>query len=64
MNGETDPSFNEGTRREAEVERGVDVIIPKERSLNEVLDDIPLGWFHYRLLIMCGLAYTADAMVH
>lgn len=48
-------------------------------SLNKVLDDIPVGWFHYRLLyftfssflfififrllLICGLAFMADAMV-
>jgi hypothetical protein len=62
MNDETDSPFHEGTRREEKVELGAGT--HQERNLNEVLDDIPLGWFHYRLLIMCGLAYTADAMVY
>jgi hypothetical protein len=47
-------------------------------TLDKVLDDIPVGWFHYRsghnsfflldktpsfrLLIICGLAFMADAM--
>jgi MFS family permease len=34
----------------------------KEKTLNEVIDGIPLGPFHYRLLVLCGLAFMADAM--
>ena len=30
--------------------------------LDSVIDSIPVSFFHYRLLIMCGLAFMADAM--
>ena len=30
--------------------------------LDSVIDSIPVGFFHYRLLLMCGLAFMADAM--
>jgi len=33
-----------------------------EVDLNEVLDSIPVGVFHYRLLLICGLSFMADAM--
>lgn len=33
-----------------------------QKTLGEVLDMIPVSWFHYRLLIMCGLAFMADSM--
>lgn len=31
-------------------------------SLDEILEKIPLGFFHYRLLIVCGMSFMADAM--
>jgi hypothetical protein len=39
-----------------------DSATPPERSLNDVLEDISLGFFHYRLLVMAGLVFMADAM--
>eukprot|EP00602_Paraphysomonas_sp_CaronLab_P008749 CAMPEP_0185036990 /NCGR_PEP_ID=MMETSP1103-20130426/30801_1 /TAXON_ID=36769 /ORGANISM="Paraphysomonas bandaiensis, Strain Caron Lab Isolate" /LENGTH=502 /DNA_ID=CAMNT_0027574779 /DNA_START=122 /DNA_END=1630 /DNA_ORIENTATION=+ len=33
-----------------------------EKSLDRVLESIPLGKFHYRLLIICGMSFMADAM--
>mmetsp|Transcript_5193 Transcript_5193/g.7975 ORF Transcript_5193/g.7975 Transcript_5193/m.7975 type:complete len:473 (+) Transcript_5193:68-1486(+) len=33
-----------------------------ERALNDVLEDIPLGVFHYRLLAICGMSFMSDAM--
>jgi hypothetical protein len=33
-----------------------------EVTLEELLDDIPIGKFHYRLLVICGMAFMADAM--
>lgn len=33
-----------------------------ERSLDSILESFPVSFFHYRLLIMCGLAFCADAM--
>lgn len=33
------------------------------KQLNEVLESMELGYTHYRLLIMCGLSFMADAMV-
>lgn len=35
---------------------------PKAISLEEALDLNPVGWFQYRLLLMCGLAFMADAL--
>lgn len=34
----------------------------KEITLDEVLESLPVSFFHYRLLIICGLAFMADAM--
>ena len=31
-----------------------------EVDVNEVLDNIPVGFFHYRLLLICGLSFMAD----
>lgn len=31
--------------------------------MTEVIDSLPLGWFHYRLLLVCGLCFCADSMV-
>mmetsp|Transcript_26799 Transcript_26799/g.45206 ORF Transcript_26799/g.45206 Transcript_26799/m.45206 type:complete len:537 (-) Transcript_26799:373-1983(-) len=33
-----------------------------EVTLDELLDEIPIGRFHYRLLVICGMAFMADAM--
>jgi hypothetical protein len=33
------------------------------RNLDKVLEKLPVGWFHYRLLIICGLSFMADGMV-
>lgn len=33
-----------------------------EMTLEELLDDVPIGKFHYRLLAICGMAFMADAM--
>lgn len=33
-----------------------------EVTLEELLDDVPIGRFHYRLLVICGMAFMADAM--
>lgn len=32
----------------------------EEKTLEQMLDEIPVGWFHYRLLLICGLAFMAD----
>ena len=34
-----------------------------EMHLDDVLELIPCGKFHYRLLIICGMSFMADAMV-
>lgn len=34
------------------------------RNLDEILEKLPVGWFHYRLLIICGLSFMADGMVY
>mmetsp|Transcript_1195 Transcript_1195/g.1945 ORF Transcript_1195/g.1945 Transcript_1195/m.1945 type:complete len:485 (+) Transcript_1195:25-1479(+) len=34
----------------------------RERTLNEVIDSMSVGRFHYMMLMVCGLAFTADAM--
>lgn len=33
-----------------------------EKFLNDVLESMDIGYFHYRLLLMCGLSFMADAM--
>ena len=33
-----------------------------KRSIDSVLESIPVGWFHYRLAIICGAAFMADSM--
>ena len=35
---------------------------PKTITLEEALDLNPVGWFQYRLLIMCGFAFMSDAL--
>ena len=30
--------------------------------LEEALESIPVSYFHYRLLLICGLAFMADSM--
>ena len=34
----------------------------KELELDHVLEMLPVGFFHYRLLIMCGLCFMADGL--
>lgn len=34
----------------------------KPLSLDEALDMNPLGWFHGRILLLCGLAFMSDAL--
>jgi len=34
----------------------------KVRSLEDILDEIGMGFFQYRLLAICGLAFMADSM--
>lgn len=31
-------------------------------TVDDLLDDIGIGWFQYRLLIVCGLTFMCDAM--
>lgn len=33
-----------------------------KKTLDEVIEKIPVGWFHYRLLFICGLAFMADGL--
>ncbi len=35
---------------------------PEAIDINEALERIPLGLFQYRLLVMCGFAFMADAL--
>ena len=35
----------------------------KEMRLDDVLELIPVGKYHYRLLIICGMSFMSDAMV-
>ena len=35
---------------------------PTSITLDEALQNVELGWFHYRLLLISGLAFTADAI--
>jgi hypothetical protein len=32
-------------------------------DLDDAISHIPLGYFHYRLLLLCGLSFIADGMV-
>ena len=32
------------------------------QKLEVVLNKLPVGWFHYRLLLICGLSFMADGM--
>lgn len=34
-----------------------------EMRLDDVLELIPVGKYHYRLLIICGMSFMSDAMV-
>ena len=33
-----------------------------EKEVDDVLNELDLGYFHYRLLLICGLSYMADAV--
>lgn len=46
-----------------EVDTKIDPSNAPHKTLNDVLENIEIGWFHYRLLILCGLSFMADAMV-
>ena len=35
---------------------------PVAKELDAILDSIPVGFFHYRLLFMCGLCFMADGL--
>lgn len=35
----------------------------REMRLDDILEKMPVGRFHYRLLVICGLCFMADAMV-
>ena len=39
-----------------------DIIESDEITLDDLLEKIPIGKFHYRLLVICGMAFMADAM--
>lgn len=39
-----------------------DVVSGKIVNIDEILDKLQVSTFHYRLLLMCGLAFMADAM--
>ena len=41
-----------------EEEEGVNI----EMDVDDVLNELELGYFHYRLLLVCGLSYMADAV--
>ena len=34
----------------------------KKSSLDDIIEQIPVGLFHYRLLFICGLAFMADGL--
>jgi hypothetical protein len=34
----------------------------EKQTLDAVIESIPVGWFHYRLLFICGLAFMADGL--
>lgn len=36
---------------------------PQLMHMDEVLAKIPVGFFHYKLLLVCGLSFMADGMV-
>jgi hypothetical protein len=35
----------------------------EETDIDTIMEKMELGWFHYRLLFICGLAFMSDAMV-
>lgn len=35
----------------------------EEYDVDEILEKLQLGYFHYRMLFICGMAFMADAMV-
>jgi hypothetical protein len=41
---------------------GVSEGVGEKLSLDAVIEKIPVGWFHYRLLFICGLAFMADGL--
>jgi MFS family permease len=50
-------------RRVSDLELTVDVdSMKKVRSLEDILDEIGMGFFQYRLMAICGLAFMADSM--
>lgn len=34
----------------------------EKKTLDSILESIPVGWFHYRLALICGTAFMADSM--
>ena len=32
-------------------------------TLDEILEDVKVSWFQYRLFVLCGLMFMADALV-
>jgi hypothetical protein len=33
-----------------------------QQPLEDIIDKMPPGWFHRRLVLVCGLGYTANSM--
>ena len=50
------------SRQEKMKNHEVSLSSPPEMELEEVVEMIPIGFMHYRLLAMCGLCFMADAL--
>mmetsp|Transcript_33407 Transcript_33407/g.34041 ORF Transcript_33407/g.34041 Transcript_33407/m.34041 type:complete len:562 (-) Transcript_33407:237-1922(-) len=42
--------------------KSVSAVVAKHRTLEDVLNDVPVAFFHWRLLFMAGFGFIADAM--
>ena len=34
----------------------------QKKTIDEVIESIPVSWFHYKILLLCGVAFMTDAM--
>jgi hypothetical protein len=37
-------------------------ILARQQPLEDIIDQMPKGWFHTRLLLVCGAGFTANSM--
>jgi hypothetical protein len=43
-------------------ERAPSAYLLKQQPLEDIIDAMPQGWFHTRLLLVCGLGFAANSM--